>query len=372
MKILYIITSTNAGGTEKALLELIRRIDRDEYEVYVCSLKRPGVFAKRIEEAADGFYSLGLAEAGGIKAVLTFLPALVRLIRLSRRVRPMIIHSFLFRANILGRFAARVAGVPIVISSIRVIESDKHYKHIIDRLTSSMVNRYMAVSEAARKFTIKHVRVCPDKIVTVYNGIDCSAVLQGNSNGFTINKALINIALIGRFDRQKGHVTLIKAVKTISARHPDIRVYFFGEGPDEIRIKTIVKQERLSEYIIFVGVTEEISRCIAQMDIIVLPSLWEGLPNVLLEAMAEARPVVASRIEGIDEVVLDGKTGILFKPGDARALAQALLRLIEDRQLAEEMGMAGKKRVLEQFPLEKTVKETEAVYRSLIMMEKSD
>jgi glycosyltransferase involved in cell wall biosynthesis len=102
------------------------------------------------------------------------------------------------------------------------------------------------------------------------------------------------------------------------------------------------------------------------MDIIVLPSLWEGLPNVLLEAMAEARPVVASRIEGVDEVVVDGETGILFEPGDAQALSEALFKLIRDKKCAEEMGRAGRARVREKFSIDKTVSDTMEIYQNLL------
>ena len=111
---------------------------------------------------------------------------------------------------------------------------------------------------------------------------------------------------------------------------------------------------------------EDICACISQMDIIVVPSLSEGLPNVLLEAMAEARPVVASRVGGVDEVAVDGETGILFEPGDVQSLAEALLKLIRDHQLAEDMGRAGRARVLEKFSIEKTVKETVRIYRNLL------
>ena len=368
MRILYLITSTNVGGTERALLELINRIDRNKYNAYVCSVKKPGAFANKIAEAADGFYSLGLSEAGGIKAATTFLPALFRLILIIRRTRPFIIHSFLFRANILGRIAGRLTGVPAVISSIRVIEADKHYKHFIDRITSSMVSMYIAVSNAARKFTIKNVGVCPDKIVTVYNGIECRSKQVKPPDSFLTDNNYRNIALVGRLDRQKGHNVLIEAVKAVLPKQPDLRVYFFGEGPCEFFLRQTVKKENLSEHIIFMDVTENIRSWISEMDIIVLPSLWEGLPNVLLEAMAEARPVVASRIAGIDEIVVDGTTGILFDPENPQSLAQALLGILNNKPLALNMGREGKKRVLEKFSMEKMSKKTMGVYQKLYSM----
>lgn len=364
--ILYIITSTNIGGTEKALFELIRRINRDSYRIYVCSIKKPGAFAERIAKEADGFYTLGLSERGGLNAALNFLPAFIRLIKLIRQLRPSIIHSLLFRANILGRLAGSIIGTPIIISSIRVIEVDRRYKHLIDRLTSPLVHKYLAVTEAIRKFTLEQVKIPADKIVTIYNGIEENRILHNKPHDFKLNREFRNVALIGRFSKQKGHSILIKALQFVVLHEPNIRVYFFGEGPDEVRTKQMVVHKGLNGYVTFMGVVKDIIPYISQMDMIILPSLWEGLPNVLLEAMAAGLPVVASRINGIDEVVVDGKTGILCKPGDPQSLAEALLKLLADRGLAEAMGREGKNRALKNFTINKTVNDTETIYQELL------
>lgn len=366
VKILYIITSTNAGGTEKALFELIRRIDRNEYSVYVCSLKKPGVFAQKIAANTEGFYSLGLSEAGGLRAVLNFPPSFVALVKLLRKLKPHIIHSFLFRANIVARLAGRVAGVPIIISSIRVIESGKWYKHLVDRLTSSMVDRYLAVSEGVRKFTIAHAHIPEDKIVTIYNGIDCSNTAPAVPPGFIVNKDFTNIALVGRFERQKGHAVLIKALKLFLVQEEKLKVYFFGEGPDEKQVRKMVQRAGVSKYVIFMGVVGDILPYIALMDIIVLPSLWEGLPNVVLEAMSVGRAVVASQIQGVDEIVVDGQTGILCEPENEKSLAEALLGLSKNKDRANALGQWGRQRVQELFSIDTTVKTTVDEYRGLL------
>ncbi|MEI6125894.1 MAG: glycosyltransferase family 4 protein [Pseudomonadota bacterium] len=364
--LLYLITSTNAGGSEKALFELISRIDRTTCRVYVCSLKKPGLFAQRIAGHADGFYTLDLPETGGMRAVVNFLPALIQLFKLLKKLRPHILHCFLFRANILGRLAGRLAGVPLIISSLRVLEAHKKYKHLIDRLTSSMVNKYIAVSEAVRLFTIRQVHLSPDKIVTIYNGIALEPAVQDKPCSFTADKNLTSILLAGRFEQQKGHAVLIHALTHLLPRAQNIKAYFFGEGPDEACIKDMVKREGISDAVVFMGVVEDILPYMQQMDIVVLPSLWEGLPNVLLEAMAAGRPVVASRIDGVAEVVIDGRTGLLFEPGNAEALAEALRSLIRNKELAEAMGRAGRERVKIKFSLEKNLQETMALYQTML------
>ncbi|MCP4716491.1 MAG: glycosyltransferase, partial [Deltaproteobacteria bacterium] len=329
VKIFYLITSTNYGGTERALHELICRIDKEAFDVSVCSVKNPGGFAKRLQAEAHGFYTLGLAEAGGWQALLTFVPALLRLLRLLKGQRPQIVHSFLFRANILGRLAGRLAGIPIVISSVRVIESHKKYKYFIDRMTSSLVDRYTAVSEAARRFVLAQADVSAEKVLTIYNGVDVHHECRPAPLDFAVAENVFKVAFISRFDKQKGHAVLLRALKNVVVRNNNIIVYLWGEGPEEAQIKNMVAAADLSVYVCFMGTVDAVRSYLTRMDALVLPSLWEGMPNVVLEAMAEAKPVIASRIPGLDEVVVDGRTGLLVEPGDADGFAEAMITLME-------------------------------------------
>ncbi len=363
--ILYIITSTNVGGTERALLELIKRIDRTKYDLLVCSIKKEGGFAEKIKEYTDGFYCLELSESGGVKSVFSFFPALISLFLLIRCTRPDIIHSFLFRANIMGRLAGRIAGVKNIISSIRVIEADKPIKHFIDRATSFLVTIYTAVSEAARDFTIQKINLSPDKIITIQNGIDCNLIKQIKPDSFKTDKGKTNIGLIGRLDKQKGQTILLKAAKLLLSKQQNIQIYLFGEGPEEKTLREMVKQEGLSNCINFMGATENIHTHISQMDIITIPSLWEGLPNILLEAMALECPVIASRINGIIEVVKDNEEALLFEPGNEKELAESIQKLIKDRSLAQKIGSNAKKHVLNNYSIERCVNKTTDLYSSL-------
>jgi glycosyltransferase involved in cell wall biosynthesis len=360
--ILYLITATNAGGTEKALWELVRRLDASRFTAHVCSLKKPGVFGPRLAEAAAGFSTLGLPEAGGLSAVLNFLPACVRLASLVRQLRPGIIHSFLFRANICGRLAGRLLGVPVVISSLRVTEAGI-LPHLVDRLTSGMVDRYTAVSEAVRQEAISRAGIAPEKIIMIPNGIECpelppDATATEGSGSFTIG-------LPGRFHRQKGHAVLLHALNLMAGQQPPVRAFLWGEGPDEDALKKMALDLGIADRVRFMGVVDNPVEAMAGMDAIVLPSLWEGMPNAVLEAMAAGKPVAASRIAGMDELVQDGVTGLLCGPGNAGELAAALLRLARDRQLARAMGEAGRKLAREKFSIKATVAATVGLYDEL-------
>lgn len=361
--ILYLITSTNAGGTEKALWELVRRLDPARFTAHVCCVKRPGLFGPRLAAAAAGFYSLGLPEAGGPAAALSLAPAGLRLARLVRTLRPQILHCFLLQANILGRLAGRLCRVPAVISSLRVTEA-RRWPHAIDGLTVSMVDCYTAVSEAVRQEAIARAGIAPEKIIAIPNGIDCAecpapAGCAGNADAFTV-------ALAGRLHRQKGHAVLLEALKLLEGRQPQVRALLFGQGPDEEALKRMAADLGIADRVRFMGVVEDGATAMLAADAVVVPSLWEGMPNAVLEAMALARPVVASRLPGMDELVQHGRTGLLCAPGSAGELAGALARLAGDPGLARGMGAAGRARVREHFSLQTTVAATEALYERLL------
>jgi glycosyltransferase involved in cell wall biosynthesis len=357
--ILYLITATNAGGTEKALWELVRRLDPARFTAHVCSLKKPGLFGPRMAAAAAGFHTLELVESGGLTAALNFLPACIGLARLVRRVRPDIIHSFLFRANICGRLAGRLLGVPIVISSLRVTEAGI-LPHLVDRMTEAMVDTYTAVSEAVRLEAIARAGINPEKIITIPNGIECPDLPPP-----TGDQGVFKIALLGRFHRQKGHAVLLHALKLLAGQEPPVQAYLYGEGPDEGALKKMTADLGIENLVRFMGLVDTAAQAMAGMDAMVLPSLWEGMSNAVLEAMAAGKPVVASRIAGMDELVQDGRTGLLCAPGNAGELAAALLSLARDRQRARAMGEAGWRLAREKFSIAATVAATVGLYDEL-------
>jgi glycosyltransferase involved in cell wall biosynthesis len=367
--ILYLITSTNVGGAEKALLQLIRNIDRRDFKLYVCSVKKPGTFAHTIALEADGFFSLNLAEQGGAAALIGFIPGVLRLIQLIRGISPAILHCFLFRANILGRIAGRMAGVPVIISSVRVLEAGSFFKNVLDRITSSLDDACIAVSEAARRYTIEHSGISPQKISTIYNGIDCQESCRESAfsrKALSLDEHDIVLALIGRLHNQKGHRIVLNALPLILPEAPRVRLLFCGEGGEEGSLRKLTDDLGLTPQVRFLGLVENAAQILPHIDILVLPSLWEGMPHVVLEAMAAGRPVVASRIAGLDELVVDGETGVLFSPGDPRSLAAALLKLIINRELARNMGAAARERVTKHFQLKTTLQETVRLYQQLL------
>jgi len=259
----------------------------------------------------------------------------------------------------MGRIAGRLAGVPMIISSLRVLEAHACRKHLVDRLTASMVDTYIAVSEAVRRFALDRIALPPDKIVTIRNGIDCAAIPPAAPRE---PGPVPTILVAARFERQKGHPVFVEAVRLLAQQGVTVRALLFGQGPDEQRIRDAAARAGLSGHILFMGVTDDIMPHLRKAAVCVLPSLWEGQPNVLLEAMAAGCPVVATGIPGVDEIVVDGKTGILCRPGDAQSLAEGILRMIRDPQEAARMAAAARRRVEQHFSIDATVQATVALY----------
>jgi glycosyltransferase involved in cell wall biosynthesis len=361
--LLYVITSTNIGGAEKALYELVRRIDRTRFRVAICSLKRPGAYGARLAASADEFYDLGLNEAAGLRALVNFFPALLRLAQLMRRVRPDIVHCFLFRASMMGRLAACLCSRPAIIAAVRVNEQS-WLKYALERLTRSLVSRYTAVSEEVRRNMIARAHVTPDAIITIYNGIECA--LQDMPAPPRVCDET-RIALIGRLHRQKGHSVLLEAVAIIINSGRRVHLYLAGDGPDEDLLRQQAFDLGIADAVTFSGVVDDVVAFMADIDIVVLPSLWEGMPNVLLEAMCAGTPIVASRLGSIEEMVRDGESALLCAPGRPGALANAIMRLMDDPELARELACTARKELEQRFDIAHTVAATQSLYERLLL-----
>ncbi len=362
--LLYVITSTNIGGAEKALLELVRRIDRERYRVVVCCLKRPGAYGARLLEAADEFYHLGMSESAGLRALLNFIPATMRLARIMRRVRPDIVHCFLFRASIMGRLAACLSARPAVIAAMRVNEQSAG-KYALERLTCSLVSCYTAVTEEVRQAMIKRAHVAPEKIHTIYNGIECAGHDAPVHGPGTVREET-RLALIGRLHRQKGHSVLLEALKIMISDGRRVHLYLAGDGPDEKMLRQQARDLGIAGAVTFKGVVDDMVAFMVDIDIVVLPSLWEGMPNVLLEAMAAGVPIAATRLPGIEELVQDGTSAVLCEPGTPRPLVDAVTRLMDDPDLACRLARVARMDACRRFDISQTIAQTQALYESLV------
>jgi len=370
IKIAYIITSSGIGGAEKILYHTVIGLDCNKYQISVCSLKEKGEVAKELEKHGVDIYCLHMANREGWIGWLASAGALFRLLLYLKRLRPAIIHSFLFRANILSRIAGYLIGVPIVISSIRVMGGEKGYFHFSERMTSFMVDRYIAVSESVERYIIQKSKIPERKISVIYNGVEVknhtNLKVQNAKLLFNIEAKDNIVVTVGRLHRQKGYSYLLHAISKVKEKFPRIKLMFIGKGGEKNSLKNLAESLDLTDQVVFAGLRSDVENVLSTAELFVLPSLWEGMPNALLEAMAAGKAVVATRVGGIPELVIHEKTGILVPPEDFDALADAIIDLLQDKVRAKKMGEAGRVRVEEHFNISETLKKTENLYQELL------
>jgi len=370
-KILYLITDLNIGGTEKMLYELVTRIDRAKFNPLVCGLKGWGYYAKKIKNTGIPVITLNVDR--GIPFLKNF-QVILSLAKIIRKEKIDLVHTFLFRANFLGRIAAKLAGVAVVISSIRVMEKEKKYHLFLERLTSFLSEQFLVNSQALKNFIAERIRIAPEKIEIIYNGIDLLNLPQVNNItkrkefGFSENDILIGT--VGRLHKQKGIEYFIKAIKIVTQSlnrsvAQSLKFLIVGNGPGGKSLRLKVKSSKLENKVLLTGWRSDALEIISILDIFVLPSLWEGTPNVILEALAYVKPVITTNVGGAKEIIEDGINGLLVEPANAQALANAILWVLGNQEKAKKMAEKGKEKVEKFFSINKMVEETERLYERL-------
>lgn len=353
------------GGGERYLELLCDRLDRARYRaLLICP--EPGPFVGRMKERGVETHLVHLAPL--------FNPlALWRLTRLLVRERVTILQTHGARANFYGRIAGRLAGVPVIISTVHNSLKDYEVRSlrrwlytVLLRLTLPLVHRIICVSEANRRDLIEECPAVAAKTQTVYNGVDPSA-FSSQPDRQPVRKELGTtqgpvLVTIGRLTDQKGHRYLLQALPRLLETWPQLCCVFVGEGELRDALHHMAIDLGVEQACRFVGVREDIADILAAADLFVLPSLSEGFPFVLLEALAMGRPVVASRVNGVPELIEDHKTGFLVPARDPQALARAIREVLSDPVAALKMGAAGQTVVRERFTVDRMVANTTAIF----------
>lgn len=345
-RVLLLITELDPGGAEKQLFHLATGLDRARFEPRVVCLRGFGEVGQALRRAGVPAESLGMKRKWDMRAPF-------RLRRVLKEWKPDVIHSFLFHANMLGRVVARRAGVPVVIGSVRVCETRRHHL-LMDRLTQGQMDCETCVCDAVREYTEREAGIDPRKLVTVRNGVELPA-LAG------LDRGRPEALFVGRLDAQKDVRTLLAAWALVRKRVPQAQLTVVGTGPQEAELRALPV-----EGVTWEGFQADVAPFYRRARVLVLPSRWEGLPNVVLEAMSWAVPVVATAVGGSVELVREGVTGHLVPPGDAPSLADPLASLLDQPEAARRMGEAGRGVVEREYTMAAMVEANEGVYERLL------
>lgn len=369
IKVAHIITDLDTGGAELMLLKTLRNFKSDRYSHFVISLLPRDSLREGIEKEGFNVYQLNI-NRGNI--ALSF----VRLISVLRRERPQIVHNYLFHADILGRIAAKVAGVPIVISSLRNENIGGRLYEVLLRMTDFCVDGVTAVSENVADVHILKGTTKKTKISVIYNGLELGCSCPKDSSyirrDVNIGDDTSLLLTVGNLEAKKGHIFLFEACKVLKEKGYKLRLLVVGSGREKKRLESKIDDLRLENEVVLTGRRSDVPELLAASDIFILPSLWEGLPNALLEAMEAGLPVVATRVGGVPELVTDDETGLLVDAEDGKALAEAVERIIRDSDLGRRLSQNAKEYVKRKFDIKNTVMRTEKLYEELLRQRETD
>ena len=363
--ILYVIDNLRHGGAQKALLYLVRALDRTKAQPIIWCLGGTSRFEQHFRD--EGVEVIRFSKP----SMCTGIP-LLQMLRRMRRERVHIVHTFLFHSDNLGRTLAHLAKVPVIISSVRATNIRKRYWMLaLDRSTAPLADAVVAVSHRTLEYAIVHEGVSSDRSLVIPNGIDTSS-LDYTISGERVRRELgiapdqPVVGTTGRLHEQKGHRFLLEAAATILKQMPRTVFLIAGFGPLREKLERMAESLGVAEQVKFLGYRTDVPELLAAMDLFVLSSLYEGMSNALLEAMAMAKPCVASDVDGNVELVVDGVTGILVPASNSAALAAASLKLLKSPEEARAMGLRGRERVEKEFSLDRTIKEHGRLYRALL------
>lgn len=362
LKVLQLIPTLDRSGAEKQMALLATGLPRDRFRVEVAALTRLGPLERELTAAGVRLTLIGKR--------FKFDPfALGRLTRFLRANNYDVIQTWIFAANTYGRIAARRAGVPVVVTAEMAVDLWKSRRELaIDRRLARWSDRVVGNSRAVVDF-YRNAGIPAEKLELIYSGIadeippevDRAAVRR--ELGFEASAPLVLYA--GRLAEQKGVGDLLNALDLLQHVQPELCAVIAGDGPLRHDLEQRARDFALDGAVRFVGHRDDLPRILAAADLLVLPSYYEGLPNVVLEAMRFGKPVVATAAPGTTEVVVDQVTGLLVPMRDAVALARAIRTIVRDGELARQMGASGRARVERDFRAATMIDEFATLYENL-------
>jgi len=349
------------GGGERYLELLMGRIDRARF--------RPLVICPETGPFIEFMNARGVPARLVRLAPLVNPVALIRLAGLLARERVGILQTHGLRSSAYGCLAGRLAGVPVVIATIHnslqdypISRAKRWIYRAVLRRVIRLADRIICVSEDLRRDMVAGAGCDPDRTVTIHNGIDLMTVTSPRDRSairaeFRVGAGPL-LVVIGRLTEQKGHRYLIRALPHLLEEWPDLKCLIVGEGPLEKTIAAEANRLGIRACCVFAGVRRDIPAILAGADLLVLPSVSEGFPFVLLEALAVGCPVVASRVNGVPELVEHGSTGLLVPPRDPDALAREIREVLRDPARAAEMGRRGAQVIRDRFTADRMAART--------------
>ena len=353
-RVLLLGDTLNLGGTEGQFAAVAAGLDRTRWDLRVACIRAEGPLRTRLEAVGLQPFSLGPASFKSPEAALVIL----RLAGYLRRHAVRLVHCFDFYSNLVGIPAARLARTPVAIASqrdmgdLRSRGQQALHSLVLRRATHILVNSEAIAARLTRAGMARPTVVC--------NGVDLSRFEPAEPR--PDNGDSMTVATLANLRPEKGLVQLVEAAAIVARARPRTRFVLWGDGVLRSRLEELIGARGLTGTVELRGATREPEQALRECHVFVLASLSEASSNVILEAMATGLPVVATRVGGTPGLVDDGRTGVLVTPDDPKALAEAILGLLEAPARAREMGLEGRRRALTEFGMDRMIECTDALY----------
>lgn len=372
---MHLSASIQMGGAERVILQLANNLKDSAFNLIVTSFvqdwKTDNAFIEALKAHDTNIRTITMSmkyPSPWWNPIRNFFD----LCHLIKAEKIQIIHTHGYRSNIIGLLASILLRVPIVTTVhgwTNHTNSVKLYEYL-DRFFLRFFDKIIAVSDNIKN-NLLNSRICIHKIEKIYNTVNCEIVkskisLNEVRKRFHLSQGDKLVGTIGRLSKEKGIDYLIKAGSEIIATYPDVKILIIGDGPERQNLEILAKQLRISDNVIFCGFQKDVAEFYHLIDIVVLPSITEGLPMVLLEALTYSKPIVATRVGGIPEVITDGKTGILVEPQNPSRLAEGIIRILKNPEEAHRMASEGRKLVEERFNSRDLGKKIEKIYQEVL------
>jgi len=371
-KVFHIITKLELGGAQKVTLMILERLPRDRYELGLITGPE-GIlvgWANQIPDLTRFWIPNFVREVRPIQDSITLL----KLWRLFRRERPDIVHTHSSKAGILGRLAARLAGVPVIFHTYHGFGFNDFQPRLIktlyiwlERINGRVTNQTVIVSYANAKRAEDSGIVRNNDWILCRDAISLEQFMQPGPRRtklreWNVPENRVVAGMVACFKRQKSPLDFVEVAARV-LKETD-RVHFIMAGDGELRpaIEARIRDLGISSHITLLGWQKDMPEVYRNLDVVVLTSLWEGLPCVFSEAMAAGLPIVATQVDGAREAIIDGDNGFLHGPHDVEGMAKSVLKLVENPALREAMGSRGKSRVSE-FDIDTSVRALESAYQ---------
>jgi glycosyltransferase involved in cell wall biosynthesis len=361
IKICYVIGQLDKGGAERQLYELLKVTNRKKFDPTVISFSQGGFWKKEIQRLNIDVIEIYRGKKYEFKRLL-------KLIKLINSLKPDIVHTYLFSANSYGRIAAIIARIPIIITSERStpdINSGRTLIQIyIDKYLSCFSQGIICNSYKASDILIRKYSFDSQKVYVVHNGIDVTTFLK---NKYFDNHKISNckvIGTVGSLFPLKNHRLFLDMAKIILENYSsdNLKFMIIGGGGLRAELESYAQYLGITSKVVFTGERTDVHILLKSFDIFVMTSLYEGLSNAIMEAMLSNLPVVATDVGGNRELISDGETGFICPSNNANVLADKVLILINDEKKSKLMGEKGKKKIINNFSIEKMWINTEQIY----------